>query len=96
MLSIFSYGKVATSKFNIESIVNKIIQLKDTFRCDYEISRILIGIASILKLGENLSNGTLVNMMNSLPSMVYSLCKLRTEGDHPQNDIEMDDEAQED
>ena len=33
--------------------------------------------------------------MNALPAFVFNLCKLRQEGDKPQNDIEMDDEAEE-
>ena len=33
--------------------------------------------------------------MNSIPGFVFQLCKLRQEGDRPENDIEMDDEAEE-
>lgn len=31
--------------------------------------------------------------MNLLPDLVKRLCKLRIDGDSPQNDFEMDDEA---
>lgn len=84
------------TQVNLDSILHKIVTLQDNFRCDYEIARIIIGIADLLEakcMGEqNVTSA----VMYTLPEFVRKLCKLRQEGDDQLNDAEMDDEAEED
>jgi hypothetical protein len=59
----------------------------DSFKCDYELERVLIGLADILDNQLVVDNNILAALMNSIPEMVRRLCKLRQDGDQPENDV---------
>lgn len=95
MIGIHFYGNTVVSQVNIDSILLKVVALQEHFRCDYEIGRILIGVADLLQakcIGDQNIAGA---VMYALPELVRRLCKLRTEGEDQLNDAEMDDEAEE-
>ena len=48
LLAINFYEKVAIDQVNINSIIAKLVQLADSFKCDYELSRIILGLSYIL------------------------------------------------
>lgn len=48
LLAINFYEKAALQLININSIAGKVVQLADCFKCDYELSRIILGLSYIL------------------------------------------------
>lgn len=80
---------------NLPIIIQKVIALADSFKCDYEISRIIVGFSHILD-NQIVGEENLVrDMLNFLPEFVRRLCNIRQEGDNHENDLDMDDEAEE-
>jgi hypothetical protein len=95
LLAVNFYDKLAGSLFNTGLIVERVIQLSDNFRCDYEITRVIVGFSHILENKMVGEEGVVRAMVNALPELVRRLCKLWMDGDTPDNDLEMDDEAEE-
>ena len=92
LLSINFY-KVALDQVNLNYVVEKVLSLEEYFKCDSELSRIIVVFSHILNnqlVGEeNIVRGILA----SLPEFVKRLCIIRLNGDSPENDFDMDDEA---
>ena len=69
--------------------------MQECFKCESELSRVIVGFAHILN-NQLVGDETSVRMMlESLPEFVRRLCSIRQEGDVPENDFDMDDEAEE-
>ena len=65
--------------------------MADTFKCDSELSRIIVAFSHILN-NQIVGEEVLVRgMLDSLPEFVRRLCSIRQEGDSPENDFDMDD-----
>lgn len=77
MLGINFYGNVIINQLNINYILGKIVYLQDNFKCDYEISRIIIGISVLLEQKCLSDSNTVTLTMNALPELVRKLCKFR-------------------
>ena len=95
MVGVHFYGNAVISQVNVDSLLLKVVALQDCFKCDYEIGRVLIGVADLLQAKCVGEQGVAAAVMQALPELVRRLCKLRTEGEDQLNDAEMDDEAEE-
>lgn len=82
MITVYYYGNVAQD-INFNLIVGRVVDLQEHFKCDYEISRIVVGIISMLEFQYLSDTSTITALMNILPDLVCRLCKLRQEGDRP-------------
>jgi hypothetical protein len=77
LLAVNFYEKAAIEQINLNSAVAKLIQLVDGFKCDYELSRIIVGISYILN-NQLVGDETLVrSLLDSIPELVRRLCKCR-------------------
>ncbi len=95
LLAIHSYGRTVINQLNLTSLIQRLLELQANFKCDYELARVLIGVADLLQLQAISDHSAATALMQILPELVCRACRLRQEGDNPQNDIEMDDEAEE-
>lgn len=67
MLAINFYGNVVIHQININYVLGKIVYLQNNFKCDYEISRIIIGISVLLERKCLNDSNTITLVMSSLP-----------------------------
>ena len=67
MLAINFYGNVVIHQTNINYILGKIVYLQNNFKCDYEISRIIIGISVLLEQKCLNDSNIITLVMSSLP-----------------------------
>jgi hypothetical protein len=67
MLAVHFYGNVVLNSVSIDSILSKIVLLQDNFKCDYEISRIIIGISGLLEQKCLSNSNTISAILNALP-----------------------------
>lgn len=48
LLAVNFYDKAALQYINLPLVIHKVVALADTFKCDYELSRIIVGFSHIL------------------------------------------------
>jgi hypothetical protein len=48
LLAIHFYGKAASQLVNVDLVVTRAVALLDSFKCDYELERVIVGLADIL------------------------------------------------
>ena len=93
LLLATSFYKGGLQQINVNLVVERIIALNDHFKCESELSRIIFGFAHLLE-NQVIGEEPLVRgMLEALPEFVERLCIIRQQGDSPENDYDMDDEA---
>jgi hypothetical protein len=75
--------------------VEKVLALANSFRCDSELSRVIVGLTHVLSQQLVGQEQLVRDMLEALPELVRRLCSIRQDGDSPENDFDMDDEAEE-
>ena len=91
LLLAVNFYKCAIDQMNINIVVERVIAMEECFKCDAEISRIIVGFTHILNNQLIGDEATVRMMLESLPEFVRRLCNIRQEGDLPENDYDMDD-----
>lgn len=95
LLAVHFYGQAALAHLDLPALLQRVLFLQENFRCDYELARVLVGLADLLEQRAVSEEGLAVAVARALPDLVRRACRLRQEGDDPLNDREMDDEAEE-
>jgi hypothetical protein len=54
-------------QINIENIVDRVVAFADYFKCDYELSRVTVGLSHILNNKLVLNENLLRSLLNCLP-----------------------------
>ena len=90
LLAVYFY-KNGLEQMNINVVVERVLSMADTFRCDSELSRVIVGFSHILN-NQIIGEEVLVRaILDSLPEFVRKLCSNRQEGDNPENDFGKED-----
>lgn len=77
MLALHTYGKNALAHINPHFVVQRLIFLQNNFKCDYELARVLIGIADLLGMQAVTEESIVWEVMGVLPELVRRICNLR-------------------
>ena len=91
LLLVAYFYKNGLQQMNINVVVERVLSMADSFQCDSELSRIIVTFSHLLS-NQIIGEEVLVRgMLDSLPEFVRRLCKIRQDGDSPENDFDIDD-----